>query len=204
MHFYCYWLIVLSFVLLWLHKAKIEPSVVSLWKTQAVPGHDSWIQDMRRALSFFSVDFEEPQASHEVLWKLLLVNLAFSCLIRVGKLLSNSHWFRVESTLISDIVSTLSRQSRQTFWLFSKCSMHVCFISLNFIHCWYIFLYHVKVTIKSHTFQVSFQFNLHKFQKAAKAKYLSEIITKNSHCSRQTFTEIPPLLCENFLRKSTL
>ncbi len=67
--------------------------------------------------------------------------------------------------------------------------------------------------------QVSYKmlkYSLHKFQKgakAAKAKYLSESIAKNLHCSRtlfsttdsvlnpsvQIFPEISPLLCENVL-----
>lgn len=70
---------------------------------------------------------------------------------------------------------------------------------------------------KKDRLQVSYEMlrdSLRTFQKTAKAVHLSEIIAKNSHCSKtlfstidyvsnhpvQTFPELSPLLCANFLK----
>ncbi len=70
---------------------------------------------------------------------------------------------------------------------------------------------------KKDRLQVSYEMlrdSLHTFQKTAKAAHLSEIVAKNSHCSRtlfstidsvsnhpmQTLPELSTLLCANFLK----
>ncbi len=69
---------------------------------------------------------------------------------------------------------------------------------------------------KKDRLQVSYEMlrdSLHTFQKTAKAAHLSEIVAKNSHCSRTLFStidsvkspnadipELSTLLCANFLK----
>lgn len=216
--FYCYWLIVLSLLIYFDYtRQRLSHLLCHYGKPKQFQvmthGYRVWEEWF---LSFlWSLKSLRPHM--RCCWSCFLVSLAFSHVwlgwgnywATVNDSELNQHWFQ---TLFQHWADNHNRH----FWLFSKCSMDVCLISISVI--WFIvdifFLYHVKVTIKSHTFQ----FSLHLFQKAAKATYLSEMITKKSHCSRtlfstidsvlnpsvQTFPEIPPLLWENFLCKSTL